>query len=383
MIHPGNTIGILGGGQLGRMTGIAARRMGFGVSIFEPSAPCPASAVADHVFHAPYEDQEALDAFLQTADVITYEFENIPTSAVAYALQRKPLHPSADVLHICQNREREKTFLRRACLPHVPFEIVSGANELIAAIQTVGCPCVLKTADFGYDGKGQVKIDGLPDAPEALWKAFGAPRGVLEAWVPFERELSVIVARNQTGESAVFPVSENIHTNHILDFSIVPARIPARILDDAVELAREVATRLDLTGLLAVELFLTREGDLLVNELAPRPHNSGHYTFDACVTSQFEQHVRSVCDLPLGSTRLLSPVVMVNILGQAWAAGPPDWSKLLAEPGLKLHLYGKTEARSGRKMGHFCLLDESISTALKRALSLRPMVFPSPHSPTQ
>lgn len=381
MIQPGNTIGIFGGGQLGRMSGIAARRMGFGVSIFEPAAHCPAGAVADHEFNAPYEDENALDAFLKTADVLTYEFENIPTSAIEYALKQKPLHPSAEVLHICQNREREKNFLRRAGIPHAAFAVVASAQELGSAIGSIGCPCVLKTADFGYDGKGQIKITEPPADIAALWDSFEASRGVLEAWVPFERELSVIVARNETGESAVFPVSENIHTDHILDYSIVPARIPESIQADAVDLARQIAAELSLTGLLAVELFLTGDGKLLVNELAPRPHNSGHFTFDACVTSQFEQHVRSVCDLPLGSTRLLSPVVMVNILGQAWAAGPPDWARLLKEPGLKLHLYGKAEARFGRKMGHFCLLDESISTALDRARKLRPLVFPELHSP--
>jgi 5-(carboxyamino)imidazole ribonucleotide synthase len=353
--------------------------MGFGLSIFEPAAGCPAGAVADHEFNAPYEDETALDAFLKTVDVLTYEFENIPTSAITYALKQKPLHPSAEVLHICQNREREKTFLRKAGLPHAPFRVVDSADQLSAALVDIGTPSVLKTADFGYDGKGQIKISEPPADPAALWSTFGSPRGVLEAWVPFERELSVIVARNQGGDTAVFPVSENIHTDHILDFSIVPARIADSIQDDAVELAQQVAAELDLTGLLAVELFLTSKGDLLVNEMAPRPHNSGHYTFDACATSQFEQHIRSVCGLPLGSTRLLSPVVMVNILGQAWSAGPPDWSRLLAESGLKLHLYGKAEARPGRKMGHFCVLDESLPTALDRARSLRPQVFPTSH----
>ncbi|MEZ5277160.1 MAG: 5-(carboxyamino)imidazole ribonucleotide synthase [Opitutaceae bacterium] len=381
MIQPGRTIGIFGGGQLGRMSGIAARRMGFGLSIFEPAPACPAAAVADRVFTAPYEDEEALESFLKSADVLTYEFENIPASTVRFAAARRALHPSAEILHICQNREREKNFLRRAGIPHAPFQVVANAAELTRALETIGFPCVLKTADFGYDGKGQIKIPAPPDDPEALWKEFNAPRGVLEAWIPFERELSVIVARNPQGQTAVFPLSENIHTDHILDLSIVPARVDAGIARDTVELARTIADALDLTGLLAVELFQTETGALLVNELAPRPHNSGHFTFDACVTSQFEQHVRSVCGLPLGSTDLLRPVVMVNILGQAWSRGEPNWSVLLAEPGLKLHLYGKGEARTGRKMGHFSVLAESVDLALKKALSLRPVVFPAARPP--
>lgn len=376
MIQPGSTIGIFGGGQLGRMSGIAARRMGFGLSIFEPAANPPAGAVADQVFTAPYGDEDVLERFLRTADVLTYEFENIPAATVRLAAARKPLRPSAEVLHICQNREREKTFLRRAGLPHAPFEVVGNAGELGRAIGTIGCPCVLKTADFGYDGKGQIKITGQPADLEALWRGFGSDRGVLESWIPFDRELSVIVARNDRGQTMVFPVSENIHTNHILDLSIVPARVGPAILNDAIELARTIADALELTGLLAVELFLAPGGTLLVNELAPRPHNSGHFTFDACVTSQFEQHVRAVCGLPLGSTDLLSPVVMVNILGQAWARGDPDWSVLLAEPRLKLHLYGKGEARPGRKMGHFSVLAESVDVALNRARDLRQSVFP-------
>ena len=377
MIAPGRTIGIFGGGQLGRMSGIAARRMGYGVAIYEPSPNCPAGAVADLEINADYGDMRSLDRFLAAIDVVTYEFENVPSATIRHAAQKRPLHPSAQVLHTCQNREREKSFLRTAGIPHAPFEVVASADELTRGLETIGFPCVLKTAEFGYDGKGQIKITETPPDPEAMWASFDCPRGVLEAWIPFEKELSVIVARNARGESAVYPVGENIHTNHILDFTIVPARVSDRVAEDALNIGHAVADRFELTGLLAIEMFLTGSGDLLVNELAPRPHNSGHYTFDACVTSQFEQHVRSVCDLPLGSTDLLTPVVMVNILGQAWSRGEPDWAALLAEPATKLHLYGKAEARKGRKMGHFCVLSKSVDDALDRATRIKANIQPN------
>jgi len=377
MIVPGQTIGIFGGGQLGRMSAIAARQMGYGVAIYEPAPSSPAGAVADLEINARYDDLEAVDRFLAAVDVVTYEFENVPTDTIRHAIGRHPLNPSAQVLHICQNREREKTFLRNAGIPHAGFEVVASADDLLRALDTIGVPCVLKTADFGYDGKGQLKITEKPADPSALWDAFGCPRGVIEAWIPFEKELSVIIARNGRGESAVFPVGENIHTDHILDLTIVPARIPDRVVADALSIGHAIADQLELTGLLAIEMFLTESGDLLVNELAPRPHNSGHYTIDACATSQFEQHVRSVCDLPLGSTDLLIPAVMVNILGQTWSRGQPDWTDLLAEPGTKLHLYGKREARTGRKMGHFCVLSESLDDALDRATRIRANIRPS------
>jgi 5-(carboxyamino)imidazole ribonucleotide synthase len=375
MIGPDNTIGIFGGGQLGRMSGIAARRMGYGVAVFEPAPNCPAGAIADLEVNADYEDVEALDRFLAAVDVVTYEFENIPAATLRHAAEQRPINPSAEILHICQNREREKNFLRAAGIPHADFKVVESAEELSLAFEAIGFPCVLKTVEFGYDGKGQIKIAETPSDPDALWNNFDCPRGLLEAWIPFEKELSVIVARNNHAVSAMFPVGENIHTDHILDITIVPARVSDRVIETALNIGRTVADLLELTGLLAVELFLTKSGDLLVNEMAPRPHNSGHYSFDACKTSQFEQHVRSVCDLPLGSTDLLTPVVMVNILGQAWSGGEPDWATLLAEPGTKLHLYGKAAARKGRKMGHYCVLSNSIDDALDRAIRIKAEVF--------
>lgn len=356
-------MGILGGGQLGRMLAIAARRMGYRVHAYEPQPDCPAGQICDGEVNAPYTDSASLRAFAERVDVISFEFENIPRSAVEAVASIRPVRPRGEVLHICQNREREKTFLQANGFPCAPFRVVDSSEALRTALAEIGTPAVLKTADFGYDGKGQIKITGEVDADE-IWKRFGAPRGVLEKWIPFQAELSVVCARGLDGTIAAFPASENIHTNHILDLSIVPARFAASILKRAEDLASEIISKLDVVGLLAVEFFLTSNGELLVNELAPRPHNSGHFTFDACVTSQFEQQLRAVCGLPLGSPQLLRPVVMWNILGDLWNHGTPDWSAVLRDPRAKLHLYGKSEARPGRKMGHVCLTAETTEEAL-------------------
>lgn len=370
MIVPGKTIGIFGGGQLGRMTALAARRMGYRIHIFEPGENSPAGQVADVEVNASYRDENRLARFLQGIEVATFEFENIPAAFLHKAAELRPVHPSPEVLLICQNREREKLFLERHGFPVAPFKVVSSADDLADGIAALGTPCVLKTASFGYDGKGQVKIDATAD-PAAVWKAFDADRGVLEAWIDYQAELSAICAIGTTGETVLFPVAENIHTNHILDFSIVPARIPPTLQKEAAEIAAAIARALDVKGLLAVEFFLTPAGDLLVNELAPRPHNSGHYSFDGCLTSQFEQQVRAVCGLPLGSPELMKPTVMCNLLGDLWKNGLPDWNVLLRHPNAKLHLYGKEEARSGRKMGHFTLLDDSPEEALHRARAIK------------
>ena len=356
-------MGILGGGQLGRMLAIAARRMGYRVHAYEPQPDCPAGQICDVEVNAPYTDSASLKAFAEGVDVISFEFENIPRSAVEAVASLRPVRPRGEVLHICQNREREKTFLQANGFPCAPFRVVDSASSLREALAEIGTPAVLKTADFGYDGKGQVKLTDEVDS-EAIWKQFGAPRGVLEKWIPFEAELSVICARGLDGTIAAFPASENIHTNHILDLSIVPARFSPAILEKAESLASEITHQLDVIGLLAVEFFLTSKGELLVNELAPRPHNSGHFTFDACVTSQFEQQLRAVCGLPLGSPELLKPVVMWNVLGDLWKNGTPDWNALLKDPRAKLHLYGKSEARPGRKMGHVCLMADTVEEAL-------------------
>lgn len=354
-IGPGSTVGILGGGQLGRMFGIAARRMGYRVHAFEPNPDSPAGQISDVEINAPYTDSLALERFARQVDVISFEFENIPLSAINEVASLRPLRPRGEVLHICQNREREKAFLAQHGFPHAPFAVVDSPESLSAALERIGTPSVLKTADFGYDGKGQLKLEGDVDL-KRLWQDFNAPRGVLEKWIPFESELSVVVARGLDGQMVAFPPSENLHKRHILDISIVPARFSSEVCKAAVWLASDIADSLDVVGLLAVEFFLTRDGELLVNELAPRPHNSGHYTFDACVTSQFEQQLRAVCGLPLGSNALLTPVVMWNLLGDLWEKGEPDWNVILSEPRAKLHLYGKAEARPGRKMGHVAVL---------------------------
>lgn len=371
-IPPGATIGLLGGGQLGRMFALSARKMGYRVHTFEPQPDSPAGQISDREFTARYTDFEALDAFAASVDVVTFEFENIPAEVVERIAAQKSVHPRSSVLHICQNREREKTFLAGHGYPVAPFRIVHSAAELAVALHEIGTPCVLKTADFGYDGKGQLKIAGPAD-PTEIWRRFGANKAVLESWITHHSEVSAIVARNAQGGTSNFPVAENQHRNHILDVSVVPARIPNQLADEAEAIARRIATDLDLVGLLAVEFFVSPKGQLLVNELAPRPHNSGHYTFDACVTSQFEQQLRAVCGLPFSSTRLLSPVVMVNLLGDLWPnpATPPNFSPVLAEPDARLHLYGKSEGRKGRKMGHFCVLKPSVEEALSTALAIQ------------
>lgn len=370
MILPPSTLGAIGGGQLGRMLGLVARRMGYGFHVFEPVAGCPAGQVAGREVNAPYHDLETLRSFALGCEVVTLEFENIPAVVLQELAGTAPVYPDWAVLHTCQNREREKAFLTACGYPCAPYEVVDSLAALEAAWERIGCPAVLKTADFGYDGKGQVKL-GPGDDLAAAWAGLGAPRGVLEGWVDFSCELSVVCARTRNGEIRAFPVAENIHTHHILDFTIVPARIDPRVQEEAVEMAASIAADLKLVGLMAVEFFLGQDGKLRVNELAPRTHNSGHYTLDACPTSQFEQQLRAVCGLPLGSVDLLRPAVMVNLLGDLWAQGTPQWYRVLAHPGAALHLYGKAEARPGRKMGHFTVLGESAEAALAEARRIK------------
>jgi 5-(carboxyamino)imidazole ribonucleotide synthase len=373
MILPGKTLGILGGGQLGRMLAQAAQTLGYRVHVFEPAGPCPAGAVANQEVNASYEDTAALTAFARECAVVTYEFENIPSGPLAAIAPLVPLHPRAEVLHTTQNRQREKAWLRAHGFPHARYaEALDG--DIAGVIGQVGRPCVVKTADFGYDGKGQMKITTDADLEQAA-AIFRGRRCVLERWIDFSREISVIVARSSTGETKTFPAAENIHTHHILDFSIVPARVHPAVAREAELLAVAIAEKLGVVGLLAVEMFVTAAGDVLVNELAPRPHNSGHWSIDGCETSQFEQHVRAVCGLPLGGVAVREATVMVNILGDAWFAGDarrePDWAAILAEPRAKLHLYGKAEPRAGRKMGHFTVRAADAETALERARALK------------
>jgi 5-(carboxyamino)imidazole ribonucleotide synthase len=375
MIAPGKTIGVLGGGQLGRMLAQAAQTLGYRVHVYEPQIHCPAGAVANHEVNASYQDADALLDFARGVDVVTYEFENIPAAALAVIAPLVPLHPSAEVLHTTQNRQREKAWLKANGFPHVAYaEALDG--DIAPAVAQVGLPCVVKTADFGYDGKGQMKLSTAADLEQAV-AIFRGRRCVVEAWCEFSCELSVIVARSTTGETRAFPVSENIHTHHILDFSIVPARVPTAVAEAAEALAARIAEKIGVVGLLAVELFLTTAGELVVNELAPRPHNSGHWSLDGGETSQFEQHVRAVCGLPLGAVAVREPTVMVNILGDAWkwadgkVVGAPRWAAILAAPRAKLHLYGKAEPRPGRKMGHFTVRAADVATAVAQAQALK------------
>jgi len=381
-ILPGTgRIGILGGGQLGRMLAQAAQSLGFSVAVYEPQAACPAGAVANVEVNAPYSDLAALRDFVRGCDVVTYEFENIPTAPLrdleAEGLGQR-LRPDWRILEICQNRLREKTWLREQGIPHARFASVSVGGDLAAAIREVGLPCVVKTADFGYDGKGQFKVTHEAEIAAAQTQ-FAGQAAVVEQWVEYSCELSVVVARGVSGELRAFPPAENSHTNHILDVSILPARVSSEVAARAEALAVEIAQKLGLVGVLGVELFLTKAGELIVNELAPRTHNSGHATLEACATSQFEQQVRAICGLPLGAVELRAPVaVMVNVLGDAWfprrdsnAPQTPDWAALLADPQTKLHLYGKAEPRRGRKMGHFTVLGDDAEETLARARVLK------------
>ncbi len=367
---PGGTIGILGGGQLGRMSAIAARRLGYKVKTFDPSAQACAAAIADEHIAAEWSDTEALTRFAQGCGRITLEFENIPPATVEFVAKSVPSHPSANVLATCQNRRREKEFLRASGIPCANFAVVASLAELQAAVKSIGFPCVLKTADFGYDGKGQVKLPTAEADLAAAWNKMGGAVGVLEAWVPFQLEISVLVARTVDGRTAVYDPAENIHRNHILHLSISPARISEATATEARALALSIADKIQLVGLLAVEMFV-KDGRIVVNELAPRPHNSGHQTFDANETSQFEQHIRAVCGLPLGGTKPLQPAVMLNLLGDLWKNGQePDWTLVLADPSAKLHLYDKGKAAPGRKMGHVTVTASTLANALQRAEGL-------------
>ena len=371
---PGKTIGILGGGQLGRMFAIAARRMGYRVHALDPAPDCPTGQVADVEWSAAYDDTDTAVAFARAVDVVTFEFENIPYETLQRVAEIAPVFPAPLVLDTTRHRLREKTFLSTHGFPVAPYRSVSSVEELRAAVIALKTPCILKTATFGYDGKGQTKITHL-DQCDAAWGALGQTLGVVEGFVDFVCELSVIVARAQNGAIRTFDVAENLHEHHVLDVTVVPARVSEATKQAAVAVSVAVAKSLDLVGVLAVELFLvgdgTPQGHLIVNELAPRPHNSGHFTVDACVTSQFEQQLRAVCGLPLGDVRLLSPVAMANILGDCWDNGEPDFAAALEVPGVNLHLYGKSDPRPGRKMGHLTCLAEDAETARLRVIEAR------------
>ena len=368
-ILPGATLGILGGGQLGRMFTLAARTMGYKVMVLDPDAASPAGQMADVHVQADYTDPAALKKLGDNCAAITTEFENVPAASLIELARHCRISPGADAVAIAQDRSHEKTWLADNGFATAPFALINNEADLDAALTRIGTPALLKVSRFGYDGKGQARIGSLDEA-RAAFREFDAQPCVLEGFVQLERELSVVLARSDTGECALFPVAENRHENGILDVSIVPARVPDSLAQQAREMAREIADKLGYVGVMAVEFFVSG-GQLLINEMAPRPHNSGHYTLDACVTDQFEQQVRVLCGLPLGDPRLLSPVVMLNILGDRWQNGGPHWGALLAHPNIKLHLYGKQAARPGRKMGHCNVLDADLAAALRLAEQMR------------
>ena len=368
VLAPGSRIGLMGGGQLGRMFILAARSMGYRVSVFVPEDSSPAGQVADEETTRDYLDEEAVRAFARSVDVLTFEFENIPQQALQWASEYGEVRPRGEILHTTQNRAREKEFLAAAGFPLPAWANVATAEDLAAAARLTGYPAILKTASFGYDGKGQQRLESDKDARQC--DLSGGPF-VLEAKVPFAMEVSVIVARGSDGQMVCYPVCENMHRNHILDTTVVPARVSPDVAGRAEQLARAVAAQLHLVGVLAVEMFLLPDGTLLINELAPRPHNSGHFSIDACVTSQFEQQVRAVCQWPLGSPELLRPCAMANLLGDLWAEGEPNWAAATALGEVKIHLYGKEEPRPGRKMGHLTAFGSSPETALARVMAAR------------
>jgi 5-(carboxyamino)imidazole ribonucleotide synthase len=372
-ILPGAAVGVLGSGQLGRMFAIAARQMGYRVHTYSPDSDTPTGQVADEEVSAAYDDLERVRRFARGVKVVTFEFENVPAPTAAAAEECAPVRPAGQVLHTTQQRLREKTFLSSHGFPVTPFRAVRTQRDLRDAARELGLPAVLKTASFGYDGKGQRKLASEDDVASAA-AALGRAEWIYEAFVDFEREVSVVAARAEDGRFAHWGVVENTHRNHILDLSVAPADVPPHVAREAVRVAEGILEQLGVVGVLCVELFLTRSGKVVVNELAPRPHNSGHLTIDASVTSQFEQQLRAVCNLPLGSTRLRSPAAMANLLGDLWDGGEPRWDAALALPGVKLHLYGKAEARPGRKMGHLTALAHTPEEAERTALRARELL---------
>jgi 5-(carboxyamino)imidazole ribonucleotide synthase len=374
VIFPDAMLGMLGGGQLGRMFTLAAHSMGYRVTVLDPDPLSPAGAIADVHLKAAYQDVEALQQLADTCEAVTTEFENVPADSLRWLASHCAVRPAGDAVAIAQDRAKEKNFVRACGIEVAPFAVIETAADLDAVAPEL-FPGILKRARFGYDGKGQARVANCAEAKQAF-AAMGTETCVLEQRIDLACEISAVVARGADGTGRAFPVAENRHRMGILDVSIVPARVSPELARRAADWALKIAERLNYCGVLAVEFFVTRRGELLVNEMAPRPHNSGHYTIDACATSQFEQQVRTLCGLPLGDTRLLSPVAMVNLLGEAWQRGAPQWDRVLALPEAKLHLYGKHEARAGRKMGHFCVLGDRIDDALARAEAVRAALYP-------
>ena len=363
-VIPNSTVGVFGSGQLGRMFAIEARKMGYRVHTFSPESDTPTGQVADYETCAEYEDLGKVEDFAKSVDVVTFEFENVPFETVEKASQFVEVYPRGEVLHIAQHRLREKTFLSQNGFPVTEFRHIKTLAELKIAACEIAAPAILKTAGFGYDGKGQAKIQSTADC-ETAFAAIGGNEAVLERFVDYEKEVSVVAVRDFSGNFADYGVIENAHENHILDVSFAPAFVSEKIKKEAVEITRGILETLQVVGVMTVEFFLTKDGKLLVNELAPRPHNSGHLTIDACVCNQFEQQLRAVCGLPLGSTEYLKPAAMANLLGGIRQNGEPNFAAALADKNVKLHLYGKQEVRRGRKMGHLTALAETAEEAVK------------------
>jgi 5-(carboxyamino)imidazole ribonucleotide synthase len=377
VILPGATLGVLGGGQLGRMFVLQARTMGYKVMVLDPDPGSPAGQMADVHLPAAYADPHALDQLAAACAAVTTEFENVPAEALERLERTCRVRPPVKAVAVAQDRISEKSFLERAGFRTAPFRPARNEEELRAALRTVKLPALLKTSRLGYDGKGQAPIE-RPEEALAAYAAVGRVECVLEERLALETELSVVLARGDDGAIATFPVGENRHRDGILESTVVPARIPQRTADEALATAQRIAGALEYVGVLGVEMFVANGGRVYVNEIAPRPHNSGHYTLDACSTDQFEQQLRALCGLPLAEPRLLTPVAMVNLLGDLWQAGPPRWAELFRRPGVRLHLYGKAEPRPGRKMGHLNCLADDPDRALALALEARDALVASP-----
>jgi 5-(carboxyamino)imidazole ribonucleotide synthase len=369
-ILPGAVIGVLGSGQLGRMFAIAARQMGYRVHTYSPETDTPTGQVADVEIAASYQDLDAVRRFARGVAAVTFEFENVPAACVEAAAEFAPVRPSGSVLYVTQHRLREKAFLAANGFPTTKFMPARSLDELLAAAQEIGYPVILKTAGSGYDGKGQAKAHD-PDEARAAFHASGAQEMIVEAVVDFELEFSVVAARGVDGSFTHWGAIENQHRHHILDLSFAPARMPKQLAARAIDVARSLLEKLDLIGVLCIEFFLTRSHEILVNELAPRPHNSGHWTINGSRTSQFEQQLRAVCALPLGSTESYSAAAMANLLGDLWRNGEPNWATACAAPEVKLHLYGKIEPRPGRKMGHLTALARTAEEAGQKVIEAR------------
>ena len=370
LVAPGAALGVLGGGPLGRMFAIAARRMGYRVHTYAPEDDSPAGQVADLEITASYEDLDALRAFAGGVDVVTFEYENVPIEAIDAVEELVPVRPSGVALHTAQQRAREKTFLADHGMPTAPFAAAATLDELWDAVTRVGTPALVKTAAFGYDGIGQHRV-ATPADVEHIWTAIGHQEAVVEKFISLQAEMSIVAARGMDGAIVAFAPFENRHRNRILDLTTVPAALPPETTKRAVEITRTILDELQYVGVLSVEFFVSSDGELLVNELVPRPHNSGHLTVDAAVTSQFEQQVRAICGLPLGSPDIPRPTAMANLLGELWADGEPNWAAACRFSDVKLHLYGRSHPQAGRKMGHLTAVGPTVQQAQDRVIAAR------------